>query len=147
MAMVSDRLRVIECDNNSVKDVSSLAYLSVLGRLSLKNNNIEAIEDLERILACLNYLTELDLRGNPVEKIPKIRDQIVMMSPSLENLNDKKILGHERTFLLRFYNIKGGRGMASNGTQGNVNKQNNKENKKLGVDGNNFKSIDSTSSS
>lgn len=35
------------------------------------------------MLACMNRLNKLDIRENAVDKIPKVRDQIVMMSPSL----------------------------------------------------------------
>lgn len=38
---------------------------------------------MEKVLACMNYLTKLDIRENPLEKVPKVRDQIVMMAPSL----------------------------------------------------------------
>ena len=75
---------------------------------------------MEKMLACMTQLVQLDFRENPVEKIPKVRDQIVMMSQNLGNLgefyqflinlldqlNDKKILGNERAFLMKFYNIK-----------------------------------------
>lgn len=52
----------------------------------------------------MNYLVELDLRGNPVQKAPKYRDQMIMLglklckfknfvdNSYLENLDDKKIM-------------------------------------------------------
>jgi hypothetical protein len=35
------------------------------------------------MLACQVNLRELDLRGNPVEKKPKMRDQILLMGSSI----------------------------------------------------------------
>lgn len=36
----------------------------------------------------MNYLSDLDLRGNPVQKAPKYRDQMVMLGLKLrKNIN------------------------------------------------------------
>lgn len=32
----------------------------------------------------MKFLTEIDLRGNPISKIPKYRDRFVLMSRSIE---------------------------------------------------------------
>jgi len=106
LAVISRTLTVFESDGNKITNPGPLAYLSYVTNLSLKGNAIEDLEGLEKVLACMNFLVKLDLRDNPLEKIPKVRDQIVMMAPRLELLNDKKILDNERAFLLKFYNIK-----------------------------------------
>ncbi len=41
---------------------------------------------MEKMLACMTRITQLDFRDNPIEKVPKVRDQIVMMSSNLGNL-------------------------------------------------------------
>lgn len=106
MAVISGSLRVLEADSDKIIDVSPLAYLSNMQSLSLRGNDIRDIESIEKVLACMNYVAKLDIRDNPVDKVPKVRDQIVLMAPNLGLLNDKKILENERAFLLKFYNIK-----------------------------------------
>lgn len=54
----------------------------------------------------MSLLRELKISGNPIEKHPKHRDQVLMMAPSLEELNGKSIMAHEREFLFKFYKIK-----------------------------------------
>jgi len=107
MAVISKRCHILEANNNNISDPSPLAYLSEVETLKLENNLIAKIEDVEKILACMSNLRELDLRQNPIEKVSKIRDQVFMMSRSLETFNTKEILGAEREFLFKFYNIKG----------------------------------------
>jgi len=126
LAVISNTLRTLEADGNRIKNVSPLAYLNNVRTLSLKNNAIEDLEGMEKVLACMTLLGQLDFRENPIEKVPKVRDQIVMMSQNLENLNDKKILANERAFLMKFYNIKSNAqgktkttGLAKQGKQGN----------------------------
>lgn len=49
----------------------------------MKNNQIFDIEEVIQFLRTANYLSSLDLRGNPVIKTPKYRDQIVMLGLKL----------------------------------------------------------------
>jgi hypothetical protein len=109
MAIISQRLGVLESEGNNIKDIAPLAYLSEVRTLKLQNNSLEKWEDLERCLACMRNLKELDLRKNPVDKIPKLRDQVFLMSLSLDTFNEKEILKTEREFLVKLYNIKGAR--------------------------------------
>jgi len=129
MAAVSGKLRVLEAESNNVVDPTPLSYLSELQKLKLQNNKIEKYEDLERLLACMTSLTELDLRQNPIEKTNKLRDQVFMMSRSLETFNEKQILSTEREFLLKLYNIKGARGRHSQ-TQSIIGKEQNTKDSK-----------------
>jgi len=126
LAVISNTLRTFEADGNRIKIISPLAYLNNVRTLSLKSNAIEDLEGMEKVLACMTMLVQLDFRDNPIEKVPKVRDQVVMMSQNLENLNDKKILANERAFLMKFYNIKSNAqgktkttGLIKQGKQGN----------------------------
>ena len=50
----------------------------------------------------LSKVRKLDLRNNPVSKIPKFRDRIVIAcSQNLTELNGKKILKTEKEYLHR----------------------------------------------
>ena len=52
-------------DNEPIKDISPLANISTLRKLSIKNCGIKSLEDVEK-LQCLTNLEYLDLRCNPV---------------------------------------------------------------------------------
>lgn len=60
--------------------------------LNLKGNFISELEEIAPFLRTMNNLQDLDLRFNPVQKIPKYRDQLVMMGLKLVNLDDKKVM-------------------------------------------------------
>lgn len=54
----------------------------------------------------MSLLKELKISGNPIEKLPKYRDQVLMMAPSVEEFNGKTVIAHEREFLFKFYKLK-----------------------------------------
>jgi hypothetical protein len=56
----------------------------------------------------MNSLRELDLRDNPISKVPKYRDRFVLMSRSIEQFDEKNILPKEREFLLALWKKKHG---------------------------------------
>lgn len=68
--------------------------------LDLRDNRIEELEVVSPFLSTIKYLRVLDLRGNPLAKIRKYRDQIVMIGLSIQTLDDKKVTEHERQYLL-----------------------------------------------
>lgn len=67
----------------------------------------------------MNYLSDLDLRGNPVQKAPKYRDQMVMLGLKLrKNINVNSFRkprwqennGLRKTLSLQLSIIKGNQG-------------------------------------
>ena len=60
------------------------------------------MEEIAPFLRTMNNLSELDLRGNPIQKTAKYRDQVVMMGLKLVSLDDKKVMDQERKYL---YNL------------------------------------------
>lgn len=53
------------------------------------------------MLATLQIMRDLDLRKNPICKIPKIRDFIISRNTSLNQIDGKEVSQRERTFIAR----------------------------------------------
>jgi hypothetical protein len=49
----------------------------------------------------LQGLSKLELQGNPVTKIPKYRDQVVLLTRYLNDLDGKAIKANERAYLAK----------------------------------------------
>lgn len=54
----------------------------------------------------MNYLRILKLNNNPVTQIQKYRDQIVLLSRSVQELDGKDITESERKYLVNLINKK-----------------------------------------
>ena len=54
----------------------------------------------------MGNLRSINLKGNPLEQAPKFRDTIIMTSQSIEMIDEKKVLLHERQFLYELYKRK-----------------------------------------
>lgn len=98
---VSPSLRKLDLSGNMIEDISSLWYLDSLVELDLSNNNVQFCEDLYKTLSCLRYLQRLKLSGNPVSRRPKYRDEMILWSHNLQELDDKNILANEKEYLFR----------------------------------------------
>jgi len=57
--------------------------LAVVQEVLLKNNMLSEIGDLTVALNQMERLKKIDFRGNPLTKVPKYRDYIVILSKSL----------------------------------------------------------------
>lgn len=77
-----------------------------MNKLQAKDNLISDIEDIQTALLGMVNLLHIDLRGNSVVDTDKFRDKVIMISASLQSINDKKILLHEREFIRQFYKRK-----------------------------------------
>jgi hypothetical protein len=72
-----------------VVDAGRLYFLEGVRRLNLKDNFIADFEGVAQFLRTLNFLNELDLRGNPTAKnTPRYRDQVVMLALKLSKQAD-----------------------------------------------------------
>lgn len=72
----------------------------------MRDNLISDIKELEAALLGLVNLVSIQVNGNPVVQIPKFRDKVIMLSQSLELIDEKKVLKHERQFIYEFYRRK-----------------------------------------
>jgi hypothetical protein len=114
--------------NKNVRDLSLLPPLLVLSKLSaeyckitnlkfihtkfpnlnvgnFRNNDMKFYEDIEHIKD-IEYLAELDIRNNPLEKTPAIQDIILLDVPDLEIYNDIELLEPGFKFKLENEQIK-----------------------------------------
>lgn len=101
---VSRSLRKFASAGNRIEDIGVLWYLDSLLALDLANNNITFCEELYNVLTCLKVLNQLKLAGNPVAKRLKYRDEMVMWSHNLQELDGKDILANEKEYI---YRLKG----------------------------------------
>ena len=78
-------------------DCKSLYYLENLITLNLKGNQIQDFNNcVAPILMTLRSLQKIELQGNPVTKIFKYRDQVVLLTRTLQELDGKMIKSNER---------------------------------------------------
>lgn len=87
-------------DECNIVTVNSLAFLDKLRTLRLKNNKIESMENLEKILICMKELQILNILGNPLITLKKYRDSIVVAAGSLTTLDGKNVTQQERDFII-----------------------------------------------
>lgn len=112
LAGISDSLQELELNEVKLRgQIQPFGYLRSLETLKIAHNMVDATDGLETALMGMHSLRVLVLKGNPIEtRLPKFRDMILMHSQSIEELDDKPVLMHERQFLQEFYKRKGGKG-------------------------------------
>ncbi|KAM3133245.1 hypothetical protein pb186bvf_014673 [Paramecium bursaria] len=93
-------LQHLICENSNVEYALSLGILQNLEILNLMNNKIKEFDDIEDSLPQLTSIREIDLRGNPITTVHKYRDRIVLLCKSIQCIDNKNILAHERQFLI-----------------------------------------------
>uniref|UniRef100_A0A1A8I1E3 Geranylgeranyl transferase type-2 subunit alpha n=1 Tax=Nothobranchius kuhntae TaxID=321403 RepID=A0A1A8I1E3_NOTKU len=78
-------LEVFEADNNSIKSLEGVYCLPKLEEISLKNNKISTLADLQPLASCPK-LTHLDLRGNPITQTAGVESELAKLLPSVTDL-------------------------------------------------------------
>lgn len=79
MKSLSMSLQILDCAGNNIKHPNGIEFLSSLRVLNFIDNKISTLEILGKIIPSLKNLNSIDVRDNPVSKISKIRDQIIMI--------------------------------------------------------------------
>jgi len=78
--------------NVNLVECKPLYYLEHLHTLNLQNNHIKDLDNqVAPVLMTLHGLQNLQLQNNPVIKLPKYRDQVVLMTRYLSELDGKTI--------------------------------------------------------
>lgn len=107
LAAISGSLRELHLQNCRIKEPKPIYYLEHVSYLNLKDNLISDFDDqVCPLLQTMNYLQRLWLVGNPVTSISKYRDQVVLLSNSVSELDDKDIKEQERQYLVNLLNRK-----------------------------------------
>eukprot|EP00877_Chromochloris_zofingiensis_P003662 jgi/Chrzof1/13297/Cz07g28010.t1 len=104
LSAIADSLTILSVAGCGIQDPRPLAVLRRLRSLDLARNNISNFGALESMLQGLAGLKTLDLRGNPICKEAKYRDNIILMAPdSLKVLDGEPIPEAHRAFLLHLH--------------------------------------------
>nr|DBA24231.1 TPA: hypothetical protein GDO54_011919 [Pyxicephalus adspersus] len=95
-------LCVLNISNNNIDELKELAVLENLTQFVAMDNNLTDIKDLEFVLKKWPKLWRMDLSGNPICQKPKYRDEVIVISKSLEILDGKEIKEMARQFLVNW---------------------------------------------
>lgn len=107
MAAISNSLRFLDLPNSNVVNPKPLYYLESLDTLNLKDNRIDDFENqVCPLLQTMNRLRILNLKNNPVTSITKYRDQVVLLSRSIAELDGKDVTEQERKYLVSLISRK-----------------------------------------
>lgn len=107
LAAISGSLRNLDIPNSNVFATKALYYLEGLDHLNLKDNHVSDFEqEICPILQTMNCLRVLNLKNNPVTGITKYRDQVVLLSRSVEELDGRDVSDQERKYLVNLISRK-----------------------------------------
>ncbi len=101
-------LLVLNIAGNNLSDVSFVLNLPGLRKLNLAKNAVASMESALS-LTQLEYLTDLDLRHNPVARVPKYMENLVANSGQyLAVLDGKEVVENHREMLRNLVRFKSG---------------------------------------
>mmetsp|Transcript_14175 Transcript_14175/g.22087 ORF Transcript_14175/g.22087 Transcript_14175/m.22087 type:complete len:245 (+) Transcript_14175:265-999(+) len=107
LAAISSTLKILDLPNSNVVNPKPLYYLENIEHLNMKDNKIEDFEhQVCPLLQTMNQLYILQLNRNPVSVITKYRDQVVLLSRSIRELDGKDITDQERQYLVSLISRK-----------------------------------------
>ncbi|CDW71068.1 leucine-rich repeat protein [Stylonychia lemnae] len=108
LAAISRSIKILDLSNSRVRFPQQLYYLEYLDSLNLSRNMIDDFdEQINPLLSTMNRLRNLNLNENPVQAVTqKYRDQVVLLSRSIEELDGKKITQQERQYLIQLVQRK-----------------------------------------
>ncbi|POM64038.1 Protein phosphatase PP1 regulatory subunit Sds22 [Phytophthora palmivora] len=89
------KLETLYLEDNKITTLNGIESLSALTSLSLQQNYIEALESVQQ-LEQLTKLTTLDLTGNPVTQAEDYRISIILLAPTLTQLDGEAITDDDR---------------------------------------------------
>jgi hypothetical protein len=97
---ISPSLRMLDISRNGLTDVAPLAVLTRLENLTAKDNCIASVKHggLAEVLGSCRELEKIWLMGNPLTNQRKYRDQVILNSNSVQEIDGKEV-GKARSFL------------------------------------------------
>merc|ERR1711990_914299 len=98
-------LQVLNISNNGVDNLDFIENLKELRILKCEDNKIEKLDDLSRLRGCIR-LQDVTLRGNPISRIAKYRDQVILNVNEITKLDDKMIKSNEKEFIRNWHQHK-----------------------------------------
>eukprot|EP01135_Chromosphaera_perkinsii_P012196 Nk52_evm15s2612 gene=Nk52_evmTU15s2612 len=115
MAGLGHSLEILNISGNGIEDLDDLAPLQNVEFVYAGRNNIQLARGLATFLNECKSLRVVVFKGNPVCKVLKYRERVIVMAnPHLESIDDKDIGPNERTFLINWKESRTGSLTASN---------------------------------
>jgi hypothetical protein len=97
---IANSLQVLDVSGNGLTTLFQFSPLTQLVLFNASDNNIFDLSQLVHLLgSSWRKLKQLDLTSNPVSRLRRYRDRVVVLSSSLETLDGKEISEIERVFL------------------------------------------------
>lgn len=96
---IADSLQVLDVAENALTDLTPLACLQGLQRLDASHNALASVSAVTPVLQNASRLHGLKLEGNPFCAVGRYRDEVVLHSHSLQELDGKEIGSRERVFV------------------------------------------------
>jgi len=93
-------LEVLNISGNNIETLEDLIPFRRIQHVQASDNLIQDFNGLKMALMSWQHLQRIDLVGNPVCSKHKYRDQVVVLSPTLGNLDGRDISRLERQFLI-----------------------------------------------
>ncbi|XP_030043576.1 geranylgeranyl transferase type-2 subunit alpha isoform X2 [Microcaecilia unicolor] len=78
-------LEVLEADDNIIESLEGLSHLPKLEEVSLRNNCIRGISDLQPLASCPR-LSVLHLQGNPLCDSPNVQSELALLLPHVPDI-------------------------------------------------------------
>ncbi|XP_066917917.1 protein phosphatase 1 regulatory subunit 42-like [Clytia hemisphaerica] len=100
---LSSSLEVLDVSGNNLDELSDLKILRFLDNLRIKDNDLDSWHDLSECLFEWKRLRNLDMNGNPICSHKKFRDKLIIISKSLDMINEKEVSNSTRQFLENWY--------------------------------------------
>ena len=91
LAAVANSLHTLNLSGNRVSACAPLYYCDRIEFLYLSNNQITEFEDLVPLLQTMRTLRHLDMRDNPVTKLTKYWERVIMEGKMLQELDGKTV--------------------------------------------------------
>ncbi|VDO05234.1 unnamed protein product [Rodentolepis nana] len=92
-------LRNLDISRSGLSCLEGLEHLTNLERLDLRSNRLSNETELSNYLSQTPKLKDLTIAGNPLSKIPRINEKIIVSARNLEILDGKEIPTSRRKFI------------------------------------------------
>lgn len=101
---LGDCLKYLDISNNKIEDVTPLKALSSLETLHASGNRVKEFASVSCMLGGCRKLQTLDMRYNPVTRMHRYWDYVVLRaSPVLKEIDGHDVTSVQRAFLREFH--------------------------------------------
>lgn len=98
-------LEVLNVSGNGLATMEFCAFLSKLVSLRCEDNNITRFNELKVLKNC-HELRYVHMKGNPIAKMSKYRDNIILNVKKIEQIDDKDVTRNEINFLRKWNDFR-----------------------------------------